>query len=209
MAWRVMMAEVSGGRVQGRPRLGWMDGVKVALGNRVMTVEAARQCARKIGKSGEPWYTCNWMSFTHSFLLGPVFFQTTLPWSCSYHLERGGMPLRDAVGINCKKGAITENQDAGAKYMDEGVYVWWLCVCYLSWHHYPSLVEGESHGILLLLFANANTRSISTSYLIVSTLFAIFFCFFASFFILSLIRKCWVQHWIHCNDRIYVLQIPL
>ena len=30
MARRVMMAEVSGGRVRGRPRLGWMDGVKVA-----------------------------------------------------------------------------------------------------------------------------------------------------------------------------------
>ena len=40
---RELMAEVSGGRVRGRPRLGWMDGVKVALGNRGMTVEAARQ----------------------------------------------------------------------------------------------------------------------------------------------------------------------
>ena len=29
-----------------RPRLGWMDGVKLALGNRGMTVEAARQCAK-------------------------------------------------------------------------------------------------------------------------------------------------------------------
>ena len=29
-----------GGRVQGRPRLGWIDGVKVALGNIGMTVEA-------------------------------------------------------------------------------------------------------------------------------------------------------------------------
>ena len=38
-----VMAEVSGGRVRLRPRLGWMDGVKVALGNRGMTVEAARQ----------------------------------------------------------------------------------------------------------------------------------------------------------------------
>ena len=38
----------SGGRVRGRPRLGWMDGAKVALGNRGMTVEAiaARQCAK-------------------------------------------------------------------------------------------------------------------------------------------------------------------
>ena len=34
MARRVFMAAVSGGRVRGRPRLGWMDGVKVALGNR-------------------------------------------------------------------------------------------------------------------------------------------------------------------------------
>ena len=46
MARRVLMAEVSGGRVRGRARLGWMDGVNVALGNRGMTVEAARQCAK-------------------------------------------------------------------------------------------------------------------------------------------------------------------
>ena len=43
MARKVLMAEVSGGRVRGRPRLGWMDGVKVALGNRGTTVEAACQ----------------------------------------------------------------------------------------------------------------------------------------------------------------------
>ena len=44
MARRVLMAVVSGGRVRGgRPRLGWMDGVKVALGNRGMTVQ---QCAK-------------------------------------------------------------------------------------------------------------------------------------------------------------------
>ena len=46
MARRVIMAKVSGGRVRGRPRLGWIDGVKVALGNRGMTVEATRQCAK-------------------------------------------------------------------------------------------------------------------------------------------------------------------
>ena len=34
------------GQVRGRPRLGWMDGVKVAFGNRGMTVEAAHQCAK-------------------------------------------------------------------------------------------------------------------------------------------------------------------
>ena len=47
MTRRVLMAEVSGGRVRGRPRLGWIDGVKVALGNIGMTVEAARQCAKE------------------------------------------------------------------------------------------------------------------------------------------------------------------
>ena len=40
------MGEVNGGWVRGRPILGWMDGMKVALGNRGMTVEAARQCAK-------------------------------------------------------------------------------------------------------------------------------------------------------------------
>ena len=43
MARRVLMADGCGGRVRGRPRLGWMDDMKVSLGNRGMTVEAARQ----------------------------------------------------------------------------------------------------------------------------------------------------------------------
>ena len=46
MARGMLMAEVSGGGIRGRPRLSWMDGVKVALGNRGMTVETARQCAK-------------------------------------------------------------------------------------------------------------------------------------------------------------------
>ena len=51
VARRVLMAEVSGGRVRGRPRLGWMDGVKVALGNRGMTVEGARQCVAHVERN--------------------------------------------------------------------------------------------------------------------------------------------------------------
>ena len=43
MTRRVLLAELSGGRLRGRPRLGWMVGVKVALGKRGMTVEAACQ----------------------------------------------------------------------------------------------------------------------------------------------------------------------
>ena len=46
MVRRMLMAKVSGGWVRGRPRLGWMNGVKVALGKRGMMVEAARQCTK-------------------------------------------------------------------------------------------------------------------------------------------------------------------
>ena len=43
MARKVLMADVSGGMVRDKLRLGWMDRVKVALGDREITVEAARQ----------------------------------------------------------------------------------------------------------------------------------------------------------------------
>ena len=43
-----------------------------------------------------------------------MFFWTALPCSGGYHLERGGMPLHDVVGINCEK---TENQGTDVKYM--------------------------------------------------------------------------------------------
>ena len=47
MVRRVLMAKVSGGRVRGRPRLGWMDGwCEGVLGQQRMTVEAARQFAK-------------------------------------------------------------------------------------------------------------------------------------------------------------------
>ena len=56
------------------------------------------------------------MSFKRPFLLGTVFW-TAFPCCGGYHMERGGMPLHDAVGINCKKGATTENQVSSVKYM--------------------------------------------------------------------------------------------
>ena len=58
------------------------------------------------------------MSLMRRFLFGPVFIRTTLPCSDDYHLERGGMPLQDEVGIICKSGAITENQGTDIRYVD-------------------------------------------------------------------------------------------
>ena len=52
MARRVLMAEVSGGRVRGRPRLGWIDGEKVAVGNRGMTMEAACPPIQRVENTG-------------------------------------------------------------------------------------------------------------------------------------------------------------
>ena len=55
IARRVLMAEVSGGRVRGRPEVrleGWCEDGLWQQGYH-------REAARKIGKSGEPWYICN------------------------------------------------------------------------------------------------------------------------------------------------------
>ena len=54
LARRMLMAEVSEGLVRGRPRLGWMNGVKVVFVSRGM-MWRLRNIARKISKSGDPW----------------------------------------------------------------------------------------------------------------------------------------------------------
>ena len=46
MARWVLMTDVSGGRVRGRQRLLWIDGVNFSFGSRGMTVEAARHIGR-------------------------------------------------------------------------------------------------------------------------------------------------------------------
>ena len=84
-----------------------MDGVKVALGNRGMTVEAARQCA----KDRKEWRALVHMQlneFHEAIFAWPCVLWTALPCSGGYHMERRGMRLHDVVGINCKKGATTE-----------------------------------------------------------------------------------------------------
>ena len=69
------------------------------------------------------------MSFTWPFLLGTVFFRTALPCSGGYYLENGGMPLYDAVGINCETGATTENQAQVSSVWAKGCILMIVCVC--------------------------------------------------------------------------------
>ena len=50
-----------------------MDGVKVVLGNRGMTVEAARECRKELESPGA------FVTESRRYLLSHVFFRTTLP----------------------------------------------------------------------------------------------------------------------------------
>ena len=79
------------------------------------------------------------MIFTRPFLLGTVFFLTALPCSGGYHMERGGMPLHDAVGINCKRGQLLKIKVQVLSIWTKGCILMTVCV-YLTWHDYPSLV---------------------------------------------------------------------
>ena len=58
-----------------------------------------------------------WLSCSGGYHALVVIRLWWLSGSGGYHMERGGMPLHDAVGINCKKGGTTENQGSGVKYM--------------------------------------------------------------------------------------------
>ena len=44
--------------------------------------------------------------FHAAILLGPMPFRIALPCSGGYHLERGGMPFHDVVGINFKRAEL-------------------------------------------------------------------------------------------------------
>ena len=90
-----------------------MDEQKVALGNRGITVEAARQYA----KDRKEWRAMVLSSFTRPVWLALCSFGPHSLAQVVYHLVRGGMPLHDWVGINCKKGATAEHQGAGVTYI--------------------------------------------------------------------------------------------
>ena len=72
------------------------------------------------------------MNFTQLFLLGTVFFRTTLPCSGGYHMERGGMPLHDAVGINCKKGELLKIKAQVSSIWAKGCTLMTVCAFYLT-----------------------------------------------------------------------------
>ena len=90
---------------------GWCEG---GLRQQRNDCGAARDNARKIGKSPGTYVT-GCVSRGH-FCLALCCFGPPSN-AGGYHIERGWMPLHDAVGIKCKKGATTENQGSGVNYM--------------------------------------------------------------------------------------------
>ena len=103
-----------------------MNSVNVALGNRGMMEEAARQCTKDRKK---------WRALVHMLL--NEFHMAIFDKPCSFR-----PPSCDLVvitwrgegchyimnGINYKMGATNENQGVDVKYMGEGMYVD-DCVC--------------------------------------------------------------------------------
>ena len=149
MVRRALMAEVTGGRVRGRRRLGWMDDVKVALGDRWMTVEAARQYA-KDRKELRPLVHMQLKQFYVAIFAWPSLLLDRPPVLWWLSPGEGW----DAVTW-CGWDKLWKGRNYSIPTRRCQVYglwrvCWWLYVRYLTWHDYPSLVEGESHGILLL-----------------------------------------------------------
>ena len=67
-----------------------------------------------------------------------MFFLTALPCSGGYHLERSGMPLQDAVGVNCEKDGTTEYEGTYGKGCMLDKIVRWIN---LTCHGYSSSIE--------------------------------------------------------------------
>ena len=107
MARRVLIAEVSGERVRGRPRLdGWCEG---GLGQERVDCEGCVTMCERYGRVKSS------IAYVDGLVLrGHFFYYVLLDRSlaiCSlggYHLEMGGMSLHNAVLVNCKKGVTAD-----------------------------------------------------------------------------------------------------
>ena len=124
---------MEGGYVRGRPRLGWLDGVKVALRNREMAVEAGVN-VRKIEKVESPLtYETESVSRGH-FCMALCYFGP--PSRALVVVTWRGVAWRiyDAVSLNCKKSSTTENLIDAVSIWTKGymLMIACVCVCYLT-----------------------------------------------------------------------------
>ena len=71
------------------------------------------------------------MSLTRPSLLGTVFFRTALPCSGGYHMERGEMPLHDAVET-VKRAQLLKINTQLSSIWAKGCILMTVCVFYLT-----------------------------------------------------------------------------
>ena len=110
----VLVAEVSGERVRGRPRLGGMDGVKTNNGqqrNDGGGCATMRERSERVENPGT--YEAERVSRGH------IAWQCVLSDRPPVFLWLSPGEGWDAV-TNCKKGETTENQGADVKYKGQG-----------------------------------------------------------------------------------------
>ena len=61
-----------------------------------------------------------------------MFCRTALPCSGGYHMERGGMPLHDAVGITVKRVQLLKIKTQLSSIWAKGCILMTVCVFYLT-----------------------------------------------------------------------------
>ena len=73
----------------------------------------------------------------------------------AYHLERGGVPLHETVGVNGKKWATIDTKAQEPSIWSTTLRcVCWMIVHNLAWHNYQSLMEREGPGLLFQAYQN-------------------------------------------------------
>ena len=96
MSRRMLITDVSGRLVRGRPRLGSMDGA--LCHGRQRDDSGGYDNARKIGRSGEPWCICRWLSVWHmsrfihhqitsSLIMYHLYYRTII-WRIHLNIKR-------------------------------------------------------------------------------------------------------------------------
>ena len=87
-----------------------------------------RERSERVGSPGT--YATELVSRCHFCLA--LFFRTALPCSGGYHLERGGMPVHDEVGINYKKAQLLKIRAQVSSIYAKGCILMTVCVFYLT-----------------------------------------------------------------------------
>ena len=150
MTRTVLMAEVSGGTGTRETEVrldGWCEGGLRQQRNDGGGCASTRERLKRMESPGT--YVPEWVSPCHFYLalctLGPPSRAlAVITWRgvrCRYMMR---------VGYTVKRAPLLKIKAQMSSIWAKECMLMIVGVCYLTWHDYPSLVEGESYCILLL-----------------------------------------------------------